>query len=76
MPQFSIPLCASCKHFNVDDWTCAAFTDGIPSEIIQNIFDHRREHPSDGGIQYSAKDGQEDAAAEWEAAQKELEADA
>jgi len=31
---------------------CYAFPDGIPDKIITGIFDHRDEHPGDGGIRW------------------------
>jgi len=58
------PLCYSCRHFdreNTDGFTCKAFPDGIPDEIIESEVDHRNPVAGDHGIQYApAKSGQPD----------------
>jgi hypothetical protein len=48
-----IPQCLSCKHF-IDDksFTCAAFKDAIPNEILTNEHDHKEEFPGDNGIRF------------------------
>lgn len=56
-------MCVDCYHFRgyARGMTCAAFLDGIPEEIIENRFDHRKPHPEDNGIRFEMK---EDAPAE------------
>jgi hypothetical protein len=39
------PICLRCKHYHADDFngfTCDAFSDGIPDEIIINGNKHTR----------------------------------
>jgi len=46
-------MCAGCEHWKaVKGQACAAFPDGIPSEIINGHFDHRKPHVGDHGIQF------------------------
>ncbi len=54
--MFSVPQCLSCKHYDKTSRTCAAFPEGIPSEIILGKFDHTKEYPGDGGIRYEKED--------------------
>ena len=49
--------CIHCKHFQKyreDDrkFLCNAFPQGIPDEIVDAKFDHRKPHPNDNGIQF------------------------
>lgn len=49
------PICLDCKHWNKDDeegFTCAAFPQGIPEDIVENRFDHHKPHDGDNGIQF------------------------
>ena len=53
------PLCASCKHFRPEPpagkaygFSCDAFPDGIPDDILNWEADYRKEYPGDHGIQY------------------------
>lgn len=49
-------ICLWCEHF--DDWEpsnplrCAAFPEGIPEGIINNLIDHRLPVEGDGGLRY------------------------
>lgn len=52
-------LCLWCRHSNIRpgeteylDYTCTAFPEGIPDEILDNRFDHRRPLEGDHGIQF------------------------
>lgn len=53
-------LCAYCAflHFDSPHWNlrCDAFPNGIPSEILNNDVDHRKEYEGDNGIQYKFAD--------------------
>ena len=53
-------MCVNCKHYNTDrtakKLTCAAFPDGIPTAILTNLADHRREYKGDHGIRYEPID--------------------
>lgn len=52
-----MPQCFICKHFNFDKkLTCTAFREGIPQDILVNLFDHRKPHPGDGGTTFERKD--------------------
>lgn len=46
--------CLQCKHLR-NQWTCDAFPDGIPPEILIWRHDHREPYPGDHGIQFEAK---------------------
>ena len=45
-------ICASCRHFNQDDWNCAAFKGPIPQEIISGKIEHTTAYPGDNGLIY------------------------
>lgn len=50
-----ISQCSVCKHFNAvnrERETCAAFPDGIPADVLNNVVDHRRPVKGDHGIRY------------------------
>ena len=54
------PQCDRCVHFQeraLGPLTCEAFPDkdGIPAEIIKNVFDHRKPYPGDNGIRFEAR---------------------
>ena len=54
MPTPAIgPFCLSCRHIR-KDWTCDAFPQGIPAEIV---FGHPHDTPveGDGGIQFELR---------------------
>lgn len=49
------PMCIGCERFNrsnIDLFSCEAFPDGIPKEIVRNLFDHRIAFPGDGGLTF------------------------
>jgi len=60
-----IPQCLVCRRLDSPldtdvaslHQTCAAYPDGIPSEIWQNMFDHRQPHGDDQGLQWDGLDG-------------------
>lgn len=54
----TFPLCLTCKHF-VDDkqFTCSAFVDGIPDEILTGQFDHHEPYPGDHEVRFEPKPG-------------------
>jgi hypothetical protein len=58
MTSFAVPfLCVYCAHrieSTTDDlWPCCkAYPDGVPSEIVDNDWDHRKPQPGDNGIQF------------------------
>jgi hypothetical protein len=46
-----VPQCFSCKWFRWGtDYTCEAFPDGIPHEILSNSHHHVTPYPGDRGI--------------------------
>lgn len=53
--------CAFCKHLRPtkpeERVSCAAFPDGISSEILLNKQDHRQPLEGDKGIQFEAVEG-------------------
>jgi hypothetical protein len=57
------PLCWDCKHFQGDSdpgalspYKCAAFPEGIPTNILVLNPDHREPFPGDHGIQFEPKE--------------------
>jgi hypothetical protein len=53
-----ILLCEICKHVTVfEKRQCAAFPDGIPTEIWEMKVLHRKPYPGDHGIQFAAVEG-------------------
>jgi hypothetical protein len=38
--MFKQPVCWNCKHFIAENYTCIAFSDGIPTEITENMNEH------------------------------------
>jgi hypothetical protein len=60
-------LCNLCKRFGKDGRTCTAFARGIPREILQDGFDHRKHFPGDFGTLFEpASDRDREKVAEWE----------
>jgi len=47
--------CNKCVHVYANGITCAAFPDGIPSEILIGEFDHSSAYPDDGGIRFKKR---------------------
>lgn len=45
-------ICNKCKHVNEDGMTCKAFPNGIPKEILNGDFKHRRPYEGDNGIRF------------------------
>lgn len=45
---------------------CAAFPEGIPSDIWEDGFDHRRAHPGDKGIRFELRPGYENLLESYE----------
>jgi hypothetical protein len=52
------PICVSCRHLRPASGpigtpeTCDAFPDGIPTQIWNEGFDHRKPFPGDGGVHF------------------------
>lgn len=44
----SEPICVKCKHFEQETFTCTAFPEEIPEEIIQGDNDHSKPLPEQG----------------------------
>lgn len=50
------PFCIFCKLvISPLEHTCNAFPNGIPDEIWEGNFDHRKPYPGDHGILFEAK---------------------
>ena len=51
----NMPICMKCVHYNRDVKTlsCKAFPEGIPDDIIENVFDHHFPYSGDHGIQFA-----------------------
>lgn len=47
--------CNECIHFHKHSRCCDAFPDGIPTDIIVGIHDHRDPYPGDNGIHFEPK---------------------
>lgn len=69
----ALPLCASCARLRAADalefgggFVCEAFPDGIPEDIIEGGFDHRKPHGGDGGVLYEMRPGDEALLAAYE----------
>jgi hypothetical protein len=57
-PDFDA-ICIGCKHFKINklefSYSCDAFPDGIPDEILSGEFIHDKPFAGDNGIQYEKK---------------------
>lgn len=55
MTLFPAPfLCLWCDRFDPDREACAAYPEGIPTEIVDNRWDHREPLPDDRGLRFVA----------------------
>lgn len=65
MTQCLMPMCMVCKHYTPYEpakrtgekcqgfgYTCEAFPDGVPEELMWKYYDHRKPYPGDHGIQF------------------------
>ena len=62
--QHTIPLCLLCRHHRDVDpelETCEAFPDGIPSDILYSLADHRDPFEGDKNIRFEPLPGIESA---------------
>lgn len=51
------PICLECKHFDIESYTCGAFVDSIPEEILLGENDHKKPLPGqDNDIVFEAKE--------------------
>ena len=54
------PMCYWCVHFRGGEtWSCDAFPERIPKEIILGRWDHRLDFAGDRGILFMLKPGEE-----------------
>ena len=44
-PIFHVPMCARCKHIIKDTFTCEAFPEEIPKEILYGEINHDKPLP-------------------------------
>jgi hypothetical protein len=62
--------CIKCAHFNDDKpgaYVCAAYPDGIPTDILYDEVDHRQPYAGDHGIQFEPWEaGAESPFAYWD----------
>lgn len=49
--EIKIPQCYECRHYT-RDYTCTAYRQTIPDDILDNIHDHCKPFPGDNGIQF------------------------
>lgn len=49
--------CSTCRHLYADAFSCAAFPEGIPEEILLGDHQHDKPFSGDSGIQYEPADG-------------------
>jgi hypothetical protein len=63
MTTVPVPMCYSCAHLDVTDelttepLRCEAYPDGIPTEILESLTDHRVPYLGDNGIQFAYQEG-------------------
>lgn len=51
----AVGICHTCVFRHMDLFTCRAFPDGIPAEVLVGDFLHVDSYPGDHGIQYQRK---------------------
>ena len=61
-PRMLPSACMGCRHYrgaikidllrDIDAVICAAFPDGIPDIVVDNLHDHKAPIPDDNGIQF------------------------
>ena len=51
-PGNRMAMCVTCRHKELSSPTCAAFPNGIPSDILDGTVAHRAPYPGDRGIRY------------------------
>ena len=58
MEMIQVPQCSNCTRLdkNSDDFTCAAFPDGVPDDILTNFRTHVEPYPGDNGIRFDPID--------------------
>lgn len=44
--MFKQPVCWNCVHFIAENYNCIAFPDGIPTEITENMNEHKDPLPN------------------------------
>ena len=58
MNERDAPICINCVHRIRPEqglfYKCAAFPEGIPQEIVDNVLDHHKPIDGDNGIRYQA----------------------
>lgn len=53
MTSLPPPMCYSCRHLRADpQMICDAFPNGIPTEIVESVVDHRDPYTGDNNIQF------------------------
>ena len=53
VPIIVKPQCLQCKHWILSGSRCNAFPDGIPSDFLLNVLDHRFPIEGDHGVIFS-----------------------
>lgn len=52
MRELQCMVCKHAKWVKGVSYTCAAFPEGIPHNVLNQTLDHRRPIPGDHGVQY------------------------